>query len=83
MAGAAAMRRCFCAGFVRFLDLLARWVWSAQPLVVDPARELSEAQRRTIRDRHAQRRAAGQRVPAMYIVTPRDWDSSNWWVAGL
>ncbi|GFR51741.1 hypothetical protein Agub_g14187 [Astrephomene gubernaculifera] len=64
-------------GFLRFLQLLARWPWSLRPLVVDPAGELREAERRDIRKRFEARRAAGE-APALYICTPRDRESRHW-----
>ncbi|GLC36668.1 hypothetical protein PLESTM_000487400 [Pleodorina starrii] len=64
-------------GFLRFLQLLARWPWQVKPLVVDPAGELREADRRAISSRFEARRAAGE-APAMYICTPRDRESRHW-----
>eukprot|EP00198_Chlamydomonas_reinhardtii_P001268 XP_001690603.1 predicted protein [Chlamydomonas reinhardtii] len=64
-------------GFLRFLQLLARWPWSLKPLVVDPARELKEPDRRALAHRFEERRAAGE-APALYICTPRDRDSRHW-----
>ncbi|KAG2441964.1 hypothetical protein HYH02_009758 [Chlamydomonas schloesseri] len=64
-------------GFLRFLQLLARWPWQLKPLVVDPARELKEPDRRAVTRRFEERRAAGD-APALYICTPRDRDSRHW-----
>jgi len=65
-------------GFLRFLDLLSTQPWSQQPLVVDPERQLGQAQRRDILRQYNTRRGAKQAVPAMYIATPRDHGSSHW-----
>ncbi|KAG2440710.1 hypothetical protein HXX76_003567 [Chlamydomonas incerta] len=64
-------------GFLRFLQLLAHWPWSLKPLVVDPARELREPDRRALTRRFEERRAARE-APALYICTPRDRDSRHW-----
>ncbi|KAG2496823.1 hypothetical protein HYH03_005229 [Edaphochlamys debaryana] len=64
-------------GFLRFLQLLATWPWHLRPLVVDPARELKEPDRRALRKRFEERRAAGE-APPMYICTPRDRESRHW-----
>ncbi len=75
-------------GFLRFLQLVARWPWRLKPLVVDPAAELKEADRRALRSRFDARRAAGAGAagggdtgPALYLCTPRDRESQHWWVS--
>ncbi|PNH00940.1 Nucleolar protein 6, partial [Tetrabaena socialis] len=64
-------------GFLRFLQLLARWPWRLKPLVVDPASELTEPERRALQTRFEARRATGE-APALYICTPRDRESKHW-----
>lgn len=80
------MRVCVLAGFLRFLQLLARHPWGSRPLVVDPERVLTPTQRSELQRRFDERRAAGagpaggEPLPAMYICTPRDPASSHWCV---
>ncbi|GIL57828.1 hypothetical protein Vafri_13058 [Volvox africanus] len=64
-------------GFLRFLQLLSRWPWSLKPLVVDPAGEMKEADRRLISARFEAQKAAGE-APPMYVCTPRDRESRHW-----
>ncbi|EFJ46213.1 hypothetical protein VOLCADRAFT_105649 [Volvox carteri f. nagariensis] len=68
-------------GFLRFLQLVARWPWHVKPLVVDPAGELREADRRAISSRFEARKAEGT-APAMYLSTPRDLESRHWTAKG-
>ena len=66
-------------GFLRFLELLSTHPWHSRPLVVDPERQLSKAQRQAIVKRYDSRRAAStQHLPAMYICTAKDTESRHW-----
>ncbi|GIL78350.1 hypothetical protein Vretimale_7699 [Volvox reticuliferus] len=64
-------------GFLRFLQLLSRWPWHLKPLVVDPAGELKEADRRAITARFEAQKAV-EEAPALYVCTPRDRESRHW-----
>ncbi|KAL9182688.1 hypothetical protein ACHAXT_013340 [Thalassiosira profunda] len=63
------------AGFLRWLRLLAGHDWARAPLVVDPQNHISSRDRRLIRAQFdAVRGPEFQRGPAMYIISPADYD---------
>lgn len=68
------------AGFLRALRLLARHPWGAAPLVVDPERTLTPAQHAQLVAGFEARGRGGR--PAMFLATPWDLESSQWWVEG-
>jgi len=73
------------AGFLRFLQLLAKHDWMREPLIVDPQAHLSKSDYATISAQFdAVRGSSYMKGPAMYIVSPcthahhlEDEDSSN------
>lgn len=65
------------SGLLRFLTLLAEHPWRVQPLIVDPAGELSGAQREALLRQHAAQRAACSTVP-MCLATPKDPTGDAW-----
>lgn len=64
-------------GFFRFLQLLGTHPWAQQPLIVDPAQALSEADVKAAHATYRARKAAGP-VPACYVITPYDRKSEVW-----
>jgi hypothetical protein len=61
------------SGFLRFLYLLARQPWRVQPLVVDPGRELSVAQRAAL-----MRGGASAGAASMRLCTAKDPSGAAW-----
>ena len=62
-------------GFARFLQLLAVHEWSTQPLLVDPANVLKDAQVKAALQRSRARRATGI-VPPCFLITHFDTESA-------
>lgn len=66
-----------CAGFLSFLHLLINHPWSAAPLLVDPAGEVTPDNRRRLLAEYEGRQTAGT-APGMFIAAPYDLHSSIW-----
>ncbi|PNH00938.1 Nucleolar protein 6 [Tetrabaena socialis] len=54
---------------------------AVEPLVIDPASELTEPERHALQTRFEERRAADE-APALYICTPQARVFKHWWVPG-
>jgi U3 small nucleolar RNA-associated protein 22 len=64
-------------GFLRFLDLLANFDWSGQPLIINLDRELT-AQMQTEIVHHFNATLQQPSHPALYLATPFDPHSTHW-----
>jgi hypothetical protein len=67
------------AGFLRFLQLLAQHRWQQHPLLIDPAAEMTAAMRTKALQMFEQRRQEAGGGPAMFLATPKDPASQQWW----
>ncbi|KAM4049230.1 nucleolar protein 6 [Anomaloglossus baeobatrachus] len=62
-------------GFLRFLNLLASYDWKSSPLIVNLNGDLTDADLSEIQNAFT---AARERLPVMFIATPKDKKMSVW-----
>lgn len=64
------------AGFIRFLHLISNHDWVREPLIVDPQNHIAAHDRALIHVQfHNMRGPEWNRGPAMYIISPVDYDT--------
>jgi U3 small nucleolar RNA-associated protein 22 len=68
------------SSFLRVLDFVSRWDWRSEPLIIDPNRELDQAQMQTIRARFEGWRQVdpGMQRVVMFAASPHDLEGTTW-----